>query len=135
MKTCANCIWWHHIGTNPTHRRIVYDTGVRVIPPGEEGQCRGTCPREDFRWPLTSGGDWCGAHATPAPVPTDDALARIEHALAQEHAAAPTHTLEAGTPGAASPAAVSCEAGTEQSPAADDTDNRRPKRVKNAPKA
>ena len=43
--------------------------------------------------------------------------------------------LETGTPGAASPAATPCEAGTEQSPAADDTGNRRPKRTRTAPKA
>ena len=64
MKTCATCLCWHKTGHSPVPRRIVSDTGMRVILPGDEGQCHRNGPRDDFRWPLTSAGDWCAEHRT-----------------------------------------------------------------------
>lgn len=77
----------------------MYDTGVHVIPAGDEGQCRNTGPADDFRWPLTKGGDWCAGHRTGATTTNGgaDALARVEADLLSE-------TLGAGPNGEASPA-------------------------------
>ncbi len=139
MKTCATCLCWHKTGHSPVPRRIVSDTGVRVILPGDEGQCHRNGPRDDFRWPLTSAGDWCAEHRTEQTMTTLESTEQIVRALdcSLDPALTPEtiKILETGTPGAASPAATPCEAGTEQSPAADDTGNRRPKRTRTAPKA
>jgi len=62
MKTCATCICFRRTGASPMLRRITYDTGVKIVPAGEEGECRQAGPRADFRWPLTSAGDWCACH-------------------------------------------------------------------------
>ena len=139
MKTCATCLCWHKTGHSPVPRRIVSDTGVRVIEPGLEGQCHRSSPVEDFRWPLTSAGDWCAEHRTEPTMTTLESTDQIVRALDCSLRPALTpetiKILETGTPGAASPAAAPCEAGTEQGPAADDTGNRRPKRTRTAPKA
>jgi hypothetical protein len=65
MRTCAHCRCWRRVGHSPVPRRLTYDTGVRVVPMGDEGECRAGPPREDFRWALTSAGDWCGQWAAP----------------------------------------------------------------------
>lgn len=66
MKTCESCIFWRHIGHAPQSRRIVRDTGVTVIPPGSEGECRAQPPVADHQWAMTSAGAWCGAHTATA---------------------------------------------------------------------
>lgn len=86
MKTCATCICWRKIGTSPVARRIMYDTGAVVIPPGDEGECRRSGPVADFKWPLTSAGSWCFEHKTHVPPP-DDALATLERRMIAEQVA------------------------------------------------
>jgi len=93
MKTCATCLCWRKTGTTHAPRRLVHDSGVIMIPAGEEGQCRFMAPPVDFRWPLTMAGDWCRQHApfpfnsssglaVPRP-PADDALAALDRELTE----------------------------------------------------
>ena len=93
-KTCENCICWRHIGTSPVARNIFYDTGAVPIPPGPEGQCRLGAPMEDFKWPLTKGGDWCAQHRAAVPATGTDALARVVQEIEAEAKARPDATAE-----------------------------------------
>ena len=103
MKTCATCLCWHKTGHSPVPRRIVSDTGVRVIEPGLEGQCHRSSPVEDFRWPLTSAGDWCAEHRTEPTMTTLESTDQIVRALDCSLRPALTpetiKILETGTPG------------------------------------
>lgn len=91
-KTCETCICWTKIGHSPAHRRIVYDTGVQLIPPGAEGQCRLGPPRDDFRWSLTSAGDWCAQWTAQNDAATSQAKDARAAAIANE----PQHPQHAG---------------------------------------
>lgn len=109
MKTCENCQYWRKLGSVSTPRHVLYDSRRVEVAPGEEGQCRAAPPREDFRWPLTSAGDWCGRHcgaAAAQPVLLPDprppaVVAAVEKAAAE--ATTPLN-LDVEPPGAGSPA-------------------------------
>lgn len=60
MKTCANCLFWRKLGDAFAARHVHYANRHVEVAPGPEGQCRAAPPPEDNRWPMVSGGDWCG---------------------------------------------------------------------------
>lgn len=128
IKTCATCICWRKTGHGHAPRHIFLDSGPMEVPAGPEGQCRAGAPIADFRWPLTSAGDWCRKHLSIEEAAEhaqhDDALGRLDAFLCAEQAAriafmqtaTPTQaTLDALA--AVHPGVIAAFPGREQPPA------------------
>jgi hypothetical protein len=117
MCTCSTCKCWHRIGESPVTRRIVYDTGTKIVPAGAEGECRLGAPPEDFRWPLTNEKDFCASHRSPDRLPLGCPPPAV--ALPKDLQLPLTTFPEAGT-GAPSPSSMRIAEET------DDAENRQP---------
>jgi len=57
---CATCKHWRPVGTTHAPYRLTRDLGIKIVPPGDMGECHAGPPATDHTWPVTHADENCG---------------------------------------------------------------------------